>query len=75
MSMTIFDLVHNRILVAEKETGTYARAQVVKEYRVMEVSPSGGWVKLMDSDGRKYWRSVGDIKPIEVLALLEKPTT
>ena len=73
METTIFDLVHKRILVAEKETGTYARAQVVKEYRVMEVSPSGNGVKLMDMDGRKYWRNAGDIKPIEILALAEKP--
>lgn len=68
---TIKDLVHKRVLVAEKERG-YSSESTVKEILIMEVSPSGNFTKIRDMDGRRYWKHTSEITPIEVLLNLEK---
>lgn len=48
----------------------------VEEYRILEQSPSGHWVKLMNIHGAKFWRTVGEVALVEVLDPLEpKPAT
>lgn len=71
--MRIFDLLYKRILVAER-TG-YASTQKVEEIKILEISPSGNWVKIQNMNGNKFWKSVSDITPIEVLAVIttDKP--
>ena len=57
-------LLGKRILIAEKRgygPGT------VYEYKILEVSPSEKFVKVMDDNGRKYWKNSVDITPIEIL--------
>jgi len=44
----------------------------VEEYKVLEISPSGNWVKLMRvSYGSKFWRPVSEISFIEELVDLK----
>jgi len=70
----ISELVHKRILVAEKEQ-SFSHKSTVVELKILEVSPSQNWVKVQNTFGQKYWKPVGDIVPIEVLAsVLDKPT-
>jgi len=69
--MHISELLHKRILVAEKEHG-YGTSKIVKEIKILEVSPSGNWVKVMNDHGNKYWVHYSAITPIEVLAAINK---
>ena len=71
--MKILDLLHKRVLVAEK-SGYSNSNKTVKEIKILEVSPSGNWVKIQNDHGQKYWLHSSDIVPIEVLESLEKPT-
>jgi hypothetical protein len=69
--MNIQDLLHKRVLVAEKERGYSSSNRAVKEIKILEIAPSGNWVKIMNDNGNKYWLHSSDITPIEVLASLE----
>lgn len=68
--MNISELLHKRVLVAVKERG-YSQQSVVEEIKVLEVSPSGNWVKVQNMNGNKFWKHQSDIVPVEVLASLE----
>jgi hypothetical protein len=39
----------------------------IDEYKVLEVSPSGNWVKIMNLNGHKFWKAVQDVSFIEEL--------
>jgi len=69
--MNIQDLLHKRVLVAEKERGYSSSNKTVKEIKILEIAPSGNWVKIMNDNGNKYWLHSSDITPIEVLSSLE----
>jgi len=69
--MTIQDLLHKRVLVAEKENSCRSE-KTVKEIKILEISPSGNWVKIMNDNGNKFWKHYSDITPIEVLAAIDK---
>jgi hypothetical protein len=72
--MNLSELLHKRVLVAEKERG-YNSKQTVEEIKILEISPSGNWVKTQNMNGNKYWKHSSDIVPMEVLASLEtKPS-
>ena len=72
--MEIKELLHKRVLVAEKEKN-YSSNKTVKEIKVLEISPSGNWAKIMNENGNKYWVHYSDIIPIEILSSIEnKPT-
>ena len=70
--MNILDLLHKRVLVAEK-SGYSNSSKTVKEIKILEISPSNNWVKIQNDNGQKYWLHSSDINPIEVLASIEKP--
>lgn len=59
--MSIVELVGKRCLL---KAGRHER---VKEYRVLEVSPSGQWVRLKDENGTKYWLAVVEVSLVEEL--------
>jgi hypothetical protein len=63
MAIEVKDLVGKRILA--KVGATYKME--IGEYRVLEVSSSGNWVKLMNMNGNKFWRSIGEVSFIEEL--------
>lgn len=68
--MNIHELLHKRILVSEKERG-YSSKQTLEEIKILEISPSGNWVKIQNMNGNKYWKHSSDIVPIEVLSSLD----
>ena len=73
--MNLSELLHKRVLVAEKERGYSSSNKTVKEIKILEISPSGNWVKIMNDNGNKHWLHYADINPIEVLSNLEtKPS-
>jgi hypothetical protein len=44
----------------------------VQEFKVLEVSPSGGWVKLLSNySGQKFWKPLTEIAFIELLQEFE----
>lgn len=69
--MTAFDLLHKRVLIATTKRG-YASGNNAEEIKILEVSPSGNWIKIQDGDGRKYWRHYSDIVIVERLESLNK---
>lgn len=58
-------LVGGRILRVHKP-GPY-RTDVIDEARVLEVSPSGEWTRLMNEHGSKYWTRTDELKIVEIL--------
>jgi hypothetical protein len=70
--MTAQDFLHKRILVTIKKRMNYSEVQTVEEIKILEVSPSGNWIKTQDMDGRKYWKHYADLVIVEVLQTLEK---
>ena len=63
------ELIGERILA--KLPGSIYNGGKVEELKVLEVSPSGKWVKIMNSDGRKFWKATADVALVEVLKSLE----
>lgn len=72
--MDITKMLHKRILVAEKLQGFNSKS-TVEEIKILEISPSGIWIKIQNMNGNKYWKNYSDINPIEVLENinLDKP--
>lgn len=66
----ISDLLHKRILVAEK-TGRYNESQTLEELKILEISPSEKYIKIQNMNGQKFWKLSVDIKPIEILKISE----
>lgn len=48
---------------------------LAEEYRVLEFSPKGEWVRLMNPHGLKFWAPAKDVGVIETLAQPEKVPT
>ncbi len=69
--MEFKDLLYKRVLVAKKKS-YYNNEQTVEELKILEISPSGKWVKVMNMNGHKHWQHRESITPVEVLADLEK---
>lgn len=61
---SLHDLVGKRALLS-LSTSRYGGANI-DEYRVLELSPSGNWVKLMNLHGLKFW------KPVTALSFVEE---
>lgn len=68
--MDITKLLHKRVLVAEKLQGFNSKS-TVEEIKILEISPSGIWIKIQNMNGNKYWKNYSDINPIEVLNCLD----
>ena len=43
----------------------------VDEFRVLELSPSGRWTRLMNVNGVKFWTATTEIGVVEVLTTLD----
>ena len=70
--MNINELVGKRVLL-KLGVGTY-RGSEVTEYRILEVSPSGVWVKVMNLYGNKFWKPLAEIAFIEELREIKPPS-
>ena len=66
--MSVNELIGKRCLM--KGYTKYARNDV-EEFKVLEVSPSGNWMRLMNSSGYKFWKAVTDMSLVEVLKQIE----
>ncbi len=64
--MNIGELVGKRVLLRVGTSG-FVRTAEVTEYRVLEISPSGVWVLLMNLYGTKFWKPVQELSFIEEL--------
>lgn len=64
--MLLNELIGQRLLV-KGLSGRYGSNQTVDEIKIIELSPSGNWVKIMNGYGSKFWKAVSDIAVIEVL--------
>lgn len=53
------------------ESGRYGGSKV-NEFKVIEFSPSGNWVKLMNINGLKFWKKSADVSFIEELQKIER---
>jgi hypothetical protein len=62
-------LVGKRIL-ATLDATTFGR-RCPEEYRVLEVSPSGNFVRLQNAHGNKFWRMAGEVAVLEELKIPE----
>jgi hypothetical protein len=69
--MNIDELVGKRALL-KVASGGYKGSEVT-EYRILEISPSGLWVKLMNLNGHKFWKSLSEIAFVEELRELKPP--
>lgn len=47
--------------------GTGYGAKPVDEYTILEVSPTGNWVKLQNLNGNKFWKATASIAVVEEL--------
>ena len=62
--MNIQELINKRCLLVG--CGGY-NSQEVQEFKILEVSPSGQWVKIQSINGTKYWKPVTKVSLVEVL--------
>jgi len=63
--MDINEVLNKRILV--KGANTYSSRSSVEEVKLIEISPSGNWVKVMNMNGNKYWKPLTEVSLVEVL--------
>ena len=66
--MNINELLDKRVLMTVSHYGSSGN---VEEFKIIEVSPSGAWVKLMNCNGRKFWKQVPALGLVEVLRDIE----
>jgi len=62
--INVRELIGERVLIHDQKG--YYRTTVI-EAKVLEVSPSGTWVKIMNMHGNKYWMETGKMSVIEKL--------
>jgi hypothetical protein len=60
------NLVGKRVLLKINHNKFYMGGDV-QEYKVLEISESGNWVKLMNINGNKFWKAVSDVSFVEEL--------
>ena len=68
--MNITQLIGKRCLIKIGSSSIYSRLDVT-EYRVLEISPSGNWVKLQNLNGNKFWKPVAECSLVEELRELK----
>ena len=60
--------VCKRLLLKVISGSSYLRYEgPVQEFKVLEISPSGNWLKLMNTNGNKFWRAIAEISFVEEL--------
>jgi hypothetical protein len=64
MGIDVTELVGKRALMKIR-TGRYGDGAIT-EYRIMEVSPSGNWVRVM-KEGHAFWAAVVECSLVEEL--------
>jgi len=62
--MNITELLGKRCLF---KINSHFTNVTVEELKVIEISPSGNWVKLLNIHGARFWRAISTLDLIEVL--------
>jgi hypothetical protein len=54
-------------------SGVYSPSRYgpIEEYKILEISPSGEWVKLLNQNGNRFWKRISEIALLEFLGDLE----
>jgi len=65
------EYINKRVLL-KLGNSTYARNAGIDEYKILEISPSNNFVKLMNIYGNKFWKPMAEIAIVEVLKELPK---
>ena len=65
VDMNIQELIGYRVLL--KVSGGRFSNESVTEYKILEIAPSGNWVKLQNIGGNKFWKSLTEISFVEKL--------
>jgi hypothetical protein len=63
--MNIQELIGTRCLM--KLTGSYPHRDSIDEFKIIEISPSGNWVKLRNRHGLTFWKPIVEISLVEKL--------
>jgi len=63
-SLPVTALVGRRVLISGERRFSN---ETVTEMKILEVSPSGQWVKMMSMVGTRFWRPTTNVSLIEVL--------
>lgn len=69
--MKLKELIGKRALLQLDVRNSY-NSKLVQEFRIIEISPSQNYIKLMNLDGFKMWKETGNVTLVETLADLEK---
>jgi len=67
--MELNDLIGKRVLLKGQNYGK----TIVEEFKVLEIAPSGNWIKVQNQYGGKYWRAKDDMFLVEILLSSDKP--
>jgi hypothetical protein len=68
--MNMNEFVGKRCLLVVRN-GSWDKG-TTNEFKILEVSPSGNWTKLMNLFGNKFWSATETIALVEVLKEFEK---
>lgn len=64
--MNVKALLNKRVLLKINGKG-WSQNHVVEEFKVLELSPSGNWVKLQNLNGNKFWKPIQEVAFVEEL--------
>jgi hypothetical protein len=67
--MEVNELIGKRVLLKGQQHGKI----MVEEFKILEISPSGVWIKVLNQYGIKQWKAKDEIFLVEVLLTVEKP--
>lgn len=65
--MNIRELMGKRILAKTSNSHSRYVPNGVEEYKILEVSPSGHYIKLQNIYGNKFWKLVTEFQYLETL--------
>ena len=63
--MIASDLLRKRCLL-NLNVGRYGEKRI-EEYKILEIAPSGNWIKVMNCHGNKFWKAAIEIDLVEEL--------
>jgi hypothetical protein len=63
--------IGHRALLNVSGTFNQSRYGPIEEYKILEISPSGEWVKLLNQNGNRFWKRCNEVALLEFLSELE----
>jgi transcriptional regulator of NAD metabolism len=72
--MGLNELLYKRVLISDKEADFNLSGKIVKEIQILEISPSGNFVKILNENGTRNWLHCNEFCLVEVLSNKETKT-